>query len=129
MLGRGSHARGKAPAAPFERIALSPFAKRLLGVSGTTMSIVDVEAARDGRASVLETIETGHGALSALVYSSDGLRALTGGRDGRLRLWRFGLGGGAATARVGVWASLGSEEREHKFAHHRNEKFAITLRL
>ena len=77
-------ARGGAPnGLPFERIALSPFARRLVGATATTMSIVDVE-----RRQVLETIQTGHNGISALCYSSDGLRALSAGQDGRLRLWR-----------------------------------------
>lgn len=77
-------ARGTAPnGAPFERVALSPFARRLVGSTRTTMVIVDVEKQR-----VLETIDTGHGGISCLQYSSDGLRVLTAGSDGRLRLWR-----------------------------------------
>ena len=76
--------RGIAPGGtPFERVALSPFARRLVGATKTKMSIVDVE-----KQHVLETIETGHGGLSCLCYSSDGLRVLTAGSDGRLRLWR-----------------------------------------
>ena len=58
--------------------------------AASTISLVDVEAARAGRGdgSVLQTIETGHGRISALVYSSEGMRVLTGGHDCRLRLWR-----------------------------------------
>jgi len=86
-------ARGVAPnRTPFSRIALSPFARRLVGATATSMSIVDVEKASRGLKNdlcVLQTIDAhGHGAIRALVYSSDGLRVLSGGDDGRLRLWR-----------------------------------------
>ena len=67
----------------FERLALSPLARRLIGATATTMSIVDV-----GTAAVLETISTGHGVTSSLAMSADGLRVLTAGEDGKLRLWR-----------------------------------------
>jgi len=86
-------ARGVAPhRTPFSRIALSPFAHRLVGATATGISIVDVaKAARSLKADayVLQTIEAhGHGAIRALVYSTDGMRVLSGGEDGRLRLWR-----------------------------------------
>ena len=77
-------ARGAAPGGvPFERVALSPFAKRLVGATASRLCIVDVASA-----AVLETVPTGHGGVTALCYSSDGLRALSGGEDGRLRVWR-----------------------------------------
>ena len=88
------HARGAAPGGtPFELIALSPFAKRLVGATPSTISIVDVAGAARGKlkgtGAVLETIpQTGHGGVTALAYSSDGLRTLSAGEDGRLRLWR-----------------------------------------
>ena len=79
-------ARGKAPHAPFEMIALSPFAMRLVGATASaSISIIDVASGR-----ALETIEAGHGAVTALAYSFDGLRVLSGGGDGKLRLWRVG---------------------------------------
>lgn len=86
-------ARGVAPhRTPFSRIALSPFAHRLVGATATGISIVDVSKAARGLkadAYVLQTIEAhGHGAIRALVYSTDGMRVLSGGEDGRLRLWR-----------------------------------------
>ena len=86
-------ARGVAPQRmPFSRIALSPFASRLVGATATGISIVDVAKAARGLkadAYVLQTIEAhGHGAIRALVYSTDGMRVLSGGEDGRLRLWR-----------------------------------------
>lgn len=84
------HARGRAPnGTPFEAVALSPFARRLVGATATTITIVDVDAAARGAASVLETIPSGHGGISSLCYAADGLRALSGGKDGRLRLWRL----------------------------------------
>ena len=83
------HARGRAPnGTPFEAVALSPFAHRLVGATATSIAIVDVDAAARGAAAVLETIPSGHGGISSLCYSADGLRALSGGQDGRLRLWR-----------------------------------------
>ncbi|EOD42082.1 hypothetical protein EMIHUDRAFT_447579 [Emiliania huxleyi CCMP1516] len=78
--------RGKAPhGTPFERVALSPFAKRLVGATATGTSIVDV-----GRGVTLETIPHGHGPSppTALQYSNDALRVLSAGVDGKLRLWR-----------------------------------------
>ncbi len=85
------YARGRAPTQPFELIALSPFAKRLVGATATSISIVNVKAAArgaKGAAAVLETMSHGHGRVSALSYSSDGLRVLSGGADAKLRLWR-----------------------------------------
>jgi hypothetical protein len=113
------YARGRAPAgAPFERVALSPFARRLVGASANgnicvrrpakprpdlqaagssaqalglgpcAVQIVDVDAAARGGASLLETIPAGHGAVSSLCYACDGLRVLSAGEDSRLRLWR-----------------------------------------
>ena len=77
-------ARGAAPGgAPFDRIALSPFAKRLVGATANQLYVIDVATA-----AVLETVPTAHGGVTALCYSSDGLRALSGGEDGRLRVWR-----------------------------------------
>ena len=75
---------GAAPGGvPFERIALSPFAKRLVGATASQLCIVNVALG-----AVLETVPTAHGGVTALCYSSDGLRALSGGEDGRLRVWR-----------------------------------------
>jgi len=77
-------ARGAAPGGvPFERVALSPFARRLVGATASQLCIVDVNSG-----AVLETVPTAHGGVTALCYSSDGLRALSGGEDGRLRVWR-----------------------------------------
>jgi len=84
------HARGTVPGAPFEAIALSPFAKRLVGGTASTLTIVDVAAAARGQSAraVIDTIQaTAHGGITGLSYSSDGLRALSAGEDGRLRLW------------------------------------------
>jgi WD40 repeat protein len=76
--------------APFEAITLSPFAKRLVGGTASTLTIVDVAAAARGQSAraVIDTIQaTAHGGITGLSYSSDGLRALSAGEDGRLRLW------------------------------------------
>ena len=80
-------ARGRAPGdVPFERVALSAHAKRLVGATHSTLSIIDVT--RSGGA-LLETVAAiGHGRLTALSLSADGLRCLTAGEDGRLRLWK-----------------------------------------
>ena len=91
------HAHGAAPGAPFERVALSPFATRLVGAAGSKLSIVDVSAAAAGGAALLETLESGHGRVTTLAFSSDGLRALSGGDDGKLRLWRVEADGKAGT--------------------------------
>lgn len=81
-------ARGSAPASggAFELVALSPMAKRLVGATAQTLSIIHVTK---GGGQLLETVPaTGHVSLSALALSADGLRALTAGDDGRLRLWK-----------------------------------------
>ena len=58
---------------------------------------------------MLETVPTAHGGVTALCYSSDGLRALSGGEDGRLplRVWRVEDDAAKARGR--------SEPREVKF--------------
>ena len=86
------HARGKAPGAPFERVALSPFATRLVGASAAEIAIIDVTAAAAGgkgsNFSLIDRVPTGHGRVTSLSFSFDGTSALSGGSDGRLRLWR-----------------------------------------
>ena len=82
-------ARGVAPGPPFERIALSPFAKRLIGATASTLTIIDTAAAARGQHGVIDTVTaTGHGGITALAFSNDGLWALSGGQDGWLRLWQ-----------------------------------------
>lgn len=49
---------------------------------------VDAAARGVGAASLLETVPSGHGGIRSLCYAADGLRVLSGGQDGRLRLWR-----------------------------------------
>ena len=84
------HARGAAPNAPLECVALSPFATRLIGSDGSQLLVFDVAAAARGKkACVLATIETAHRLVRTLSYSYDGLRALTSGDDCKLRLWRL----------------------------------------
>lgn len=84
------HARGAAASAPLECIALSPFATRLIGSAGSQLHVFDVAAATRGKkACLLETIETAHRVVRTLSFSYDGLRALTGGDDCKLRLWRL----------------------------------------
>ena len=76
--------RGTAPGGiPFERIVMSPCAKRLVGATATSLAIIDV--VREG---TIETISHGHGPISGLAYANDGLRILSAGEDGFLRLWR-----------------------------------------
>ena len=85
------HARGAAPGKPFDLVALSPFATRLVGACASSVTIVDVAAAARGRGgtlSVVDTMPTMHAGVSALQFSGDGLRVLSGGADGKLRLWR-----------------------------------------
>lgn len=86
------HARGQAPSGKaFELIALSPFAKRLVGATGNTLSIIDVAAAAAGKGAKhveIESMPCGHHGVTSLAYSADGLRVLSAGEDGRLRLWR-----------------------------------------
>jgi WD40 repeat protein len=82
------HARGIAPTlTPFERVALSPFARRLIGASASQLAIIDVSAAALGGSALLEVLHTGHAGIGALAFSGDGLCALSGGDDGKLRLW------------------------------------------
>ena len=77
-------ARGRAPNSPFERVALSPFARRLVGATANTLVIVDVRTL-----AVVDIVrETAHRGVTALAYASDGLRVLSAGEDGKLRLWR-----------------------------------------
>ena len=77
-------AQGKAPNSAFTHIALSPFAKRLVGATANTLAIIDVHTGKP----VDVVRSTGHGGVSALSYASDGLRVLSAGEDGKLRLWR-----------------------------------------
>jgi len=84
------HARGAVPAGHLECIALSPFATRLVGGAGSEIFLFNVAAAARGKkACLLERIESGHGRVRTLSYSSDGMQALSGGEDGKLRLWRL----------------------------------------
>ena len=82
----------KKPSISFERVALSPFATRLVGAAAAEIAIIDVTAAaaggRGSSFSLVERVPTGHGRVTSLCFSFDGTCALSGGEDGRLRLWR-----------------------------------------
>lgn len=79
--------RGVAPnGVPFQRIALSPCAKRLVGATATNLSIFKVDGC-GGR--LVDTVSaTGHAGVTALSFGFDGVRCLSAGEDGRLRLWK-----------------------------------------
>ena len=81
-------------------MALSPFAKRLVGAAGGTLHIISVEhAARAAQpaAILIDSMPSAHGVVTALVYSCDGRRVLSAGEDGKLRLWRVAEDGEAGT--------------------------------
>ncbi|KAL3905741.1 MAG: hypothetical protein SGPRY_010810 [Prymnesium sp.] len=77
-------ARGSCGKAPLETISLSPFATHLVGGCGASLLVFDVKTSR-----LLQSIETGHSRLKTLCYSSDGMRVLSGGEEGKLRLWQI----------------------------------------
>ena len=77
----------KAPGGvPFERVALTPRATRLVGATASTLSILQIAK---GGGTLVETVSaTGHAGLTALSLGAGGRRCLSAGSDGRLRLWR-----------------------------------------
>ena len=81
------YARGSAPhSEPFSLIALSPMAKRLVGATASTLTVLKIDK---GKGTVVEVVpSTGHVGTTALSFSGDGLRCLSAGEEGRLRLWK-----------------------------------------